>query len=251
MKKFISAILIILFICVFCYSTYNIIKYVMDEKEQESLNDDLTQSAIKITLVPDEESENVEDDANTEGTNEFSVDFEYLKSQNKDIVAWIYSEGTPINYPVVQGKDNDYYLRRLINGKYNQSGTLFVDYKNKGDFSDLNTIIYGHNMKNDSMFGTIINYKKQEYFDSHKEIDLFTENANYKIKLYAGLTIDGNSNLYNITNSNKEFIKLKDKSDFKSDVIPNEDDKIVMLSTCSYDYELARYVLLGVLEEGL
>ena len=250
MKKFISTVLIIFFICMFCYSTFNIIKYVVDEKEQESLNDDLTQSAIKITLVQGEENEEAKEELSIDAET-FSIDFEYLKSQNKDIVAWIYSKDTPINYPIVQGKDNDYYLRRLINGQYNQAGTLFIDYKNKGDFSDLNTIVYGHNMKNDSMFGTLVNYKNQDYYDSHKEIDLYTENANYKIKLYAGLTIDGNSNLYNITNSNKEFIKLKDKSDFKSDVIPNENDRIVMLSTCSYDYELARYVLLGVLEEGL
>lgn len=92
------------------------------------------------------------------------INFDILKSKNKDIVAWIYSEGTQINYPIVQSKDNDYYLRRLLDGTYNQGGTIFMDYRNNKNFEDYNTIIYGHNMKNNTMFGTLINYKKSRIF---------------------------------------------------------------------------------------
>ena len=109
-----------------------------------------------------------------------SVDFQKLKEENSDIIAWIYCEDTPINYPVVLAKDNSYYLHRKINGDYGFAGTLFADYRNKGDFSDNNTIIYGHNMKNDTMFGTITEYRNQEYFD---ELNLY--NLRYKNDIFS------------------------------------------------------------------
>ena len=77
-----------------------------------------------------------------------TVDFERLQEENKDIIAWLYCPDTEINYPVVQSKDNEYYLRRLLDGTWNIAGTLFMDYRNAADCSDLHTIIYGHNMKN-------------------------------------------------------------------------------------------------------
>ena len=94
----------------------------------------------------------------------------------KEIIGWIYSDGTPINYPIVQTTNNEYYLRRLIDGTYNQAGSIFMDYKNSSDFSDYNTIIYGHNMKNDSMFGTLTSYESQDYYNEHKEMYLYSEN---------------------------------------------------------------------------
>ena len=81
------------------------------------------------------------------------VDFSLLKQENEDIVGWIYCEGTPISYPVVQSGDNQYYLHRLINGEYNIAGSIFMDYRNNAELEDNNTIIYGHNMKNNTMFG--------------------------------------------------------------------------------------------------
>ena len=84
-----------------------------------------------------------------------TVDFERLQEENKDIIAWLYCPDTEINYPVVQSKDNEYYLRRLLDGTWNIAGTLFMDYRNAADCSDLHTIIYGHNMKNNTMFGSL------------------------------------------------------------------------------------------------
>lgn len=95
------------------------------------------------------------------------VDFERLQEENKDIIAWLYCPDTEINYPVVQSKDNEYYLRRLLDGTWNIAGTLFMDYRNAADCSDLHTIIYGHNMKNNTMFGSLPKYSKQEYYEEH------------------------------------------------------------------------------------
>ncbi len=102
-----------------------------------------------------------------EETTPITVDFEALRKENGDVVGWLYCEDTPINYPIVQSEDNDYYLRRLLDSTWNIAGTIFMDYRNAPDFSDWNTIIYGHNMNNDSMFGTLQDYKKQAYYEEH------------------------------------------------------------------------------------
>ena len=248
MKKWIQNLIMILCIIAFIFFSYKIHNYNKEEKEQEKLRDNLIEDAI-IKSTP----ENQTDDEIENNNVPIEIDFNVLKNKNKDIVAWIYSEGTLINYPIAQSKDNDYYLRRLLDGTYNQSGTIFMDYKNNSNFEDYNTIIYGHNMKNDTMFGTLTNYKKQEYFNEHQNMYLFTENKNFKIELFAGYITSSESDIYNFPkdmNSNEKLIKTaKEKSTFKSDLEVNSDDKIITLSTCSYDYGNARYVLLGVLKE--
>lgn len=248
MKKILQNLIIIGCLSAFCFFSYKIYNYNKEEDAQRKLNDNLIEVAVNETQK--EDSENEDDD---KIKLPIDVDFEVLKSQNQDIIAWLYSEDTPINYPIVQTDNNDYYLRRLVDGTYNQAGTLFMDYRNNSDFEDYRTIVYGHNMKNDTMFGTIINYKSQEYYDKHKEMYLFTEDKSFKIELIAGYTTSSESNIYTepIKNSNNEElmqIAIRN-STFESDIKVTEQDKILVLSTCSYDYENARYILLGILRE--
>ncbi len=181
------------------------------------------------------------------------VDFDKLKQENNDIIAWIYSENTPINYPIVQSSDNNYYLRRLTNGTYNRAGTLFMDCQNSSDFSDFNTVIYGHNMKTDIMFGTLPEYKKQSYYDEHPFMWLLTPEQNYKIVLISGFLTTGGSEFYNLLNSVEEFNEFEAKvisnSDFEADVDLSTFDKTVTLSTCSYETSRSRYIVIGGLIE--
>lgn len=184
-----------------------------------------------------------------------SVDFDALAAENGDTVAWLYSADTPINYPVVQSVDNDYYLRRGFNGKYNYYGTLFVDYRTSGDFSGKNTLVYGHNMKNAEMFGSLINYKEQEYFDAHPDMWLLTSAGSYEVKLVAGIEVPGTSEIFDALIDPEQVEKvIQDailNSTFKSDYTYSENDRFVTLSTCSYDYADARYIVIGKLEEML
>mgnify|MGYP003293871399 CR=1 FL=1 len=184
-----------------------------------------------------------------------SVDFDALVTENSDTVAWLYSADTPINYPIVQSDDNDYYLRRGFNGKYNYYGTLFADYRTSGDFSGKNTLIYGHNMKNAEMFGSLINYKEQEYFDKHPQMWLFTPSGNYMIKLVAGIEVPGTSEIFDtLANPDEAEKVIRDAllgSTFKADYTYSETDRFVTLSTCSYDYADARYIVIGRLNEIL
>lgn len=210
---------------------------------QKELADNIVQTSVK----------NIESELVPSNGVSISVDFKYLKEKNSDIIAWIYCEGTPINYPIVQSNDNDYYLKRLIDRSYNQAGTIFLDCNNSSDFNDCNSIIYGHNMKNDSMFGTLLNYKNQEYYEKHKEVFLITENKKYKIELFAGFLSSSQSDVYifpKTTRTNEKLVSTAIKSStFKSDVNVAKEDKIITFSTCSYEFEDARYILLGVLRK--
>ncbi len=199
-------------------------------------------------------SQYIELEAAEKETVPISVNFDELKTSYDDVIGWIYSENTPINYPIVQGKDNDYYLRRLPNGKWDIAGSIFADFRNSPDFSDLNTIIYGHNMKNDSMFGELEKYKTQEYYDAHPVMYLFTPDKSYKILLISGYTTSADSkDTYRIPNDKNEqnaiIEKALAKSTFTTDVEINENDRLITLSTCAYDYEDARYVVVGVLRK--
>ena len=243
MKKLLSNLIIIISLCTFIFFAYKIYNHIKEEKEQNKLNNNIIKSAIIINTETEEDENKLP----------IEVDFNSLKDKNKDIVAWIYSKDTEINYPIVQAKDNNYYLRRLIDGSYNIAGSLFIDYKNSNDFTDYNTIIYGHNMKNGTMFGTLTKYQKQEYYDEHKEMYLFTENKNYKIEIFAGYITSSDGELYDFQKKDTIREKLIEtaikKSTFKSEIKPLKEDKIITLSTCSYDFEDARYVLLGILNE--
>ena len=95
------------------------------------------------------------------------VDHEKLAEMNGDYRCWIYNPGTQIDYPVVQSEDNSHYLKRMFNGDRNSAGTLFIDYRNLPDFQDPNSLIYGHHMRNNSMFGTLTDYYVEGYYEAH------------------------------------------------------------------------------------
>lgn len=182
----------------------------------------------------------------------YTVDFEALWAESENIVAWLYCEDTPINYPIVQGDDNEFYVEHLPDGTWNGVGTLFLDCVNEPDFSDFNSIIYGHNMLNDSMFGVLTDYYNQEYYEEHPVMYLMTPDQYYKVELVSGVVTPIDSWLYNLdfTNpaSKTAFVaELKEKSTFKPANDCTEEDHFLTLSTCTYDFDYARYLLVGKL----
>ena len=104
---------------------------------------------------------------------EKSINWKKLKRMNKDIVAWIKVPGTKVSYPIVQGKDNSTYLHRTFYKKYNPSGCIFLDYKCKKDFMSDNNVIYGHHMRDGSMFATFVKYKNRSFWKKHQKIILY------------------------------------------------------------------------------
>ena len=182
------------------------------------------------------------------------VDFDVLKAQNPDVAAWLYCPDTLIHYPVVQTTDNETYLTRLFDGSKNPAGTLFLDYRNAADLHDRNSIIYGHNMNNDSMFGTLTEYASQAYYDAHPTFYLLTPQANYVVHIFAGFVTAGDDELYNALSADEatQTRLLRDwlsASDFTAAFTPSAQDRLLLLSTCSYEYNDARYIVIGVLQE--
>lgn len=150
-----------------------------------------------------------------------------------------------------EGTDNDYYLHRLVNGQKNAGGTLFMDCNNEKTFTDDNTIIYGHHMKNGSMFAGLEKYKEQSYYDAHPVLYLLTPEKSYRLVVFAGFVTASDSSVYTLQfpdGDRQSWIeKALKQSDFQTDVQVAADEPVVTLSTCDYTYEDARYVVLGVL----
>lgn len=181
-----------------------------------------------------------------------TVNFDDLSEINSDIVGWLYIDNTTINYPIVQGEDNSYYLKHLFDKNYSSSGCIFLDCNNSFDFSDYNNVIYGHHMKNGTMFSSLTEYKNQDYYDAHPQAILVTPNQNYIIDIFAGYVASTNDNAWRISfdsgNEYAEWIaKIKGRSCFISNIDPSASDKIITFSTCSYEFDNARFVLHGVL----
>lgn len=245
----------------FLFSAFVLWKHQAEMNASSAATEDMVQIAVHSNAQPplsiDAEAaipapDDLESDAALPETAPIRVDFEALLQENTDIVAWIYCPDTPINYPVVQSEDNSYYLRRLVNGTWNSSGTLFLDYRNEDDFSDVNCVIYGHNMKNGSMFGTLTNYKNQEYYEQHPALYLLTPEYDYKVELLAGCTTPSDSAIYDIPALNgttaDQVMDLLAFSTFTAETDLKSEDHLLTLSTCSYEYGNARYVVTGVLK---
>lgn len=165
-------ILIVILTVVFAVSAFHIIKITHDYKTADKTNIEIREQFVQM-IEPTTESTAENEKIQTP----ICIDFDALKQENNDIIGWIYCPDTPINYPVVKGKDNNQYLRADLKGKYLVSGTIFADYRNNEVGEDKNYIVYGHNMKNSTMFGTLVKYKDQTYYDSHPILYFLTPNA--------------------------------------------------------------------------
>ncbi|WP_312429029.1 class B sortase [Lacrimispora sp.] len=179
------------------------------------------------------------------------IDFEELKEINSDTAAWLYCPGTEIDYPVMHAYDYDWYLHHLPDGSDNANGTLFLDPNCTEDFLGGLSIIYGHHMKSGRMFGSLTRYKKQDYFDEHPYMFLYTEKGNYRIDLKYGCVISAGewrdrAFMYEV-NLAALLAYASTKTTFKSAAEYGEDDRFLVLSTCSYEFDDARYIVIGVL----
>ena len=177
---------------------------------------------------------------------------ENLYDKYEDYRGWIKIDNTNINYPIVQGKDNSFYLDKDINKNYLSSGSIFMNYLNHG-FNDENTVLFGHHMRNKTMFAQLKKYKEKEFFYGDNDIVIEVENDKVlKYKVFSAYVTDSKDN-YIKTNFDdkdqyKEFLEdIKNKSQYKSDIDGNENDKIITLSTCSYEFNDARMVVHGKL----
>ena len=181
-----------------------------------------------------------------------TVDFAALRTENPDIVGWIYCAGTPIDYPILYSGDDETYLRHSYDGAACYAGSIFVEGDNSPDFSDDNTILYGHNMRDGSMFHSLTEWKDQAFYEGHPVIWLLTPTQDYRIELISGHTTDARSDCYTRSLPTETLRRgywedMLAASDFATTVETTPEASLVLLSTCAYDAREARRVLHGLL----
>ena len=218
-KLIILRLLTLIFIIGIIYNSTKLVSYEFDLKEN---------NRIQINL-----NEYIDKD---------KVEFDELKKQNKDTVAFIKVNNTRIHYVVVKGKDNDFYLNHNFNKEKNIAGWIFGDFRNNFDETDRNLIIYGHNMKDGSMFDTLIKTIDKEWYTNKDNyiVKLITEKGSYKYKVFSTYSVHAEDYYINTGfNNDKEFDKfvntLKDRSIYNYGTEVNGTDKILTLSSCIGD----------------
>lgn len=175
-------------------------------------------------------------------------DFAALQAINPDTIGWLCLPGTRINYPIVQGKDNTYYLDHMLDGTKNRSGCLFVDCDAKADFTSLHTVIYGHHMKNGSMFAALAKYRSQEWYEAHPAFWLVTPEEVLYLQVYSVYTADVAEDAWKMEFTDQEdyrtwLSETERRSEIATEVSPDETGRVITLSTCSYEFENARLVV--------
>lgn len=246
MGKKIRIVFLLALLAVFLYSVIRLFLYYTEYRKQdaryETAAENYTQELPAAEAAAPEEKE--------AEICPIAVDFDALFAESENIVGWLYCEDTNINYPVMRGEDNDYYLHHSYNGENSSGGAIFVDAANRPDFMDSNTIIYGHHMKNGSMFAHLADWADRKFFEAHPVMWLLTPGQSYKVELFSGYLTSGTSDRYTIVmGASQEFDDYLQEAAAASDVrteveIPG-DGHYIMLSTCEYNYEDARYVLHG------
>ena len=236
---------LILAIGIFLFAAYNLIHIYLEYKKGTD-----EYNAIEKIAVTERDPSEDETEAGEELQPPIDVDFDALREINKDVIGWIYVEGLDISYPVVRGIDNDYYLHRTYEKTYNFAGTIFTDYENKDDFNDCNTLVYGHNMKNGSMFGTLKQFSEGEAYSKSHYFWILTPKKNYKYEIFSAYVTAVNSDTYTLFKGpGKEFkeweAKIKSNSAIDTgDISLGVKDKVVTLSTCTGNTS-TRYVVQG------
>jgi len=181
------------------------------------------------------------------------IDFAALREGMPDVVGWIQSAGTNINYPIMQGADNDFYLHHLPDGTQNRMGSIFLDYRNNANFSGQTIFIYGHNMATENKFASLKNYLDHEYFLQHGTMYIFTPRQNFEIVIFAGYDFDSaveQPPMYFATAQCFEgYIEsLLSRSFIQSGIVPEYGDSLVFLITCFRAYTSTwRRIIVGVL----
>ena len=186
----------------------------------------------------------------------FEVDFDALIEINPDTIGWIrFDEPSIINYPVVKSKDNEEYLTKTFSDNDNKLGSIFVDMRNKSDFKDRNTLIYGHNMRvGNQMFSQIRKYGDNEFRDEYPYFYIYTpDNKEHKYRVFAAGVVKETADNYKIDFKDDEefeqFLDLLRKLNYDKSVKLDKDSKIVTLSTCTCVRDDERFIVQGVLVE--
>ena len=240
-KNMILNVILVAAIVVFCVSAFKLLQIGKGYKDGQSEYEKVRDVAIK----------------NADDKEKFRVDFDELMKINDDTVGWIrfYKEPSQINYPVVQGEDNDLYLHKTFSANENTLGAIFVDVAASSDFTDKNTIIYGHRMKDGSMFRKLEEYKDKDFWKENPYFYIYTpDGKEITYKIYSvGQVLDTSDTYLTSFAGEEDYQKFLDmtmkEADYDTGVKVTTEDTVVTLSTCTAASDEHRFVVRGVKEK--
>ena len=215
----------LIFLILLVYSSINIFKWYNNNKENKQIINEIAESVT------------INEDTNEE--KKYKINFEELKQKNSDTVAWLKVENTNIEFPIVQANNNSYYLTHNFDKEYNVAGWIFADYKNKLDGTDRNIVVYGHNMRNNSMFGSLKDVITEEWYNNeeNKYITFVTENEYQTYQVFSVYQIKTEDYYIKTEFKSNEFTEFIDTITKRSKkyfgINVSKEDTILTLSTCA------------------
>ena len=229
-KVIFNIIVYMILFFVLIYSGIKIFKWYQDKTNNSKITEQ-----IKSTVMVKEENED-----KNENKEEYAIDFNKLKEQNNETVAWIKVNNTKVEYPVVKATDNSFYLNHSFDKSKNSAGWIFADYENKFDNTDKNIVIYGHNMRDDSMLGSLKSILNSDWYDNEENtnIALYTEKEKSIYKVFSIYKIESEDYYirteFSSENEFEKFIETLKKRSIKNfNIDISKEDSILTLSTCA------------------
>lgn len=252
--KTVRTVLIAVLAAVFAVSLAGVFRAQMEYRqgaEDYSAAQDV--AGLPESTVPEELPQEPEEEDPVADTLR-ATDLAALQAVNEDVIGWIQIPDTVISYPLMQGTDNDLYLEHTWDLKFNAVGAIFADYRNSRDLSDFNTVIYGHNMRDDSMFGSLHNFKDPEFLSTHPYVYLADESGCRRYQIFAAYEVS-------VSSAESYQIGFADEADRQTfldrclalsggdtDTVPTPEDRILTLSTCTGWGHSSRWVIQAVLD---
>ena len=227
-----------------------VISWIKDERKQAE--------AVDIYEELQEEHTSVlgSVELNAEGLLEIPIDFEALHGVNEDIYAWIDIEDTNVHYPILQSAtDDSYYLEHTVDRRAGLPGSIYTESINKKDFSDYMTLVYGHDMRDGSMFKHLHKFSEAEFFESHDTVMIYTEDSIHLYKVLAAVAYSNEHLMYkydqNVATDREAFVKSlyeikNSRNQYRDGVEVNEESKLVVLSTCITGQPDKRWIVVCV-----
>lgn len=239
MKEILRKILLIICVCVFVYSAFQLVKIFLNYRNIEEKSEALVEQYV----------------INSEGSDnplKRKIDFAGLLKKNSDVIGWLYIPDTKIDEPILKGNNNDTYLRRDIDKASNSAGSIFIDEMNNKDFKDDNTIIYGHNMRNGSRFHDLRYYVESDFYKAHHLIYIYLPNNTVNVyDTYSASVIKADSHLYQKGINYKSYVKKAQSIGKQTSKVSDKQNPMILLSTCYDRGSVDRFVVFARLDKNV
>lgn len=236
-KKIISKLITIICLGVFVFAAHGLFDIFMDYYQNRKMMNNVQETFYKAVSAEEGSQQEKSGDSKT-----IRPGFEELLKHNPDVVGWITIDGTQIDYPILQSSNNQTYLTKNYNDKESRAGSIFLDYRNDVETNELNTVVYGHRMKDGSMFQHLTKFLDKDFFEEHRTFEFDTLYDSYEAEIFAvyNTLTDFNYIETDFADEAEYEQLLKDiqsvsKFDTEIDVTPN--DRIITLSTCDYELD--------------